>query len=160
MSQTSYSKNQPEAFAGLFGDLGVKRIESFSVEGVAGIRFGLAVAVGTDPVEQVQVPVAGDAIRGIAGHRHVAKALSSGEAKYQETDTADVMKQGLIWMPVSGATPAIDAPVYAMVDTPADAGFATAAAGTDNILIPTAVCRKVSTDPDGATIILVEINTP
>jgi len=120
----------------------------------------LAVKPGTDPVEQIDIVDAGASIRGITLHQHVEKALDTGVALYKQDETAGVMKQGLLWMPVSGTAPAVDAVVYAMVDTGADAGFATDAAGSNNILIPTAVCRKQSTDPDGNEIVLVEINIP
>lgn len=160
MSQTSYSINQPVAFAGLKVDIGFDRVESYLVEESAGIRMGLAVAVGTDKVNQVELPTAAAVIRGITVHEHNEKALSTGANIYADEEAASVLRQGLVWMPVSGTAPAVDAAVYAMVDTAAAAGFATSAAGTNNILIPTAVCRKTGVDPDGNTIVAVEINLP
>lgn len=160
MSQTSYNINQPEAFAGMKGEAVFDQVESFAVEPAAGIRFGLAVKPGTDPNKQVDIVDAGATIRGITVHQHVEKALDTGDALYKQEQTAGIMRKGKIWMRVSGTAPAVDAVVYAMVDTAADAGFAAAAAGANNILIPTAIARKQSTDPDGNDIVLVEINLP
>lgn len=160
MSQTSYSIDSPEAFAGMKVDSGFDRVESFTVQPAAGIRFGLAVKPGTDKVREIDIVSSGATIRGITLHQHVEKALVTGVALYKEEETADVIRQGVVWMPISGTAPVVDAAVYAMVDTGADAGYAAAAAGANNVLIPTAVCRKLSTDPDGNAICAVEINLP
>ncbi|NJR73248.1 MAG: hypothetical protein HC773_05250, partial [Scytonema sp. CRU_2_7] len=144
----------------LKGDAGFDYVESRLVETAAGIRFGLAVKPGTDAGTQVAVVTAGASIEGVTVHQHVEKDYLTGTALYKQYEVAGIMRRGLIWMRVSGTAPVVNAPVYAMVDTALDAGFATGLAGTNNILIPTAVCKKLSTDPDGSAIALVEINIP
>lgn len=160
MSQTAYNRDFPEAFAGLKGDASFDRVVSKLIEPSAGIRFGLAVKPGTDAERQVDIVDAGASIEGITLHQHVEKDYATGAALYAQNEASSVLRQGLVWMPVSGTAPAVGAAVYAMVDTGADAGYAANAAGSNNILIPTAVCIKQSTDPDGNDIVLVEINIP
>jgi hypothetical protein len=160
MTQSSYAIDQPEAFAGMKANAGFDYVESRLVEPAAGIRFGLAVKPGTDAERQIDIVDAGAAIEGITLHQHVEKALDTGIALYKQNETASVIRQGIVWMPVSGSAPAYNAAVYAMVDTGADAGYATDAAGANNVLIPTAVAKGTSTDPDGNTIVKVEINIP
>lgn len=159
MSQTSYSLDQPEAFAGMKGDAGFDRVESYSAEG--GIRFGIALAPGTNIEDQVKVPVTGNNIKGISLHQHVPKELGTGTAEYKDTETVSVMRQGLVWMRTATTNSlAIGGPVYANIDAAGEEGFAIDVAGTNNILIPTAQVRKLSVDPDGIEIALVEVNIP
>jgi hypothetical protein len=56
MSQTSYDIDQPEAFAGMKVDARFDVVESFLVEGSAGIEFGYGVVSGTDVDNQVRIP--------------------------------------------------------------------------------------------------------
>lgn len=160
MSQTAYNINQPEAFAGMKANAEFDNVESFAAETAAGIDFGITVAVGTDAVQQVKVPAAGETIRGIAVHKHVEKQ-SNGNALYAQNEAVDVLRKGKIWMKAAtGNSLAVDGVVYANIDVASEEGYATHAAGSDNILIPTGVVRKLSTDPDGAQIALVEVNLP
>ena len=160
MSQNSYNIDQPEAFAGLKADSEFDKVESYALESLE-MRFGIFAAVGTDPVQQVKIPAAGDTIRGIAIHQHVEKELVTGKAVYTQTMTVGVLRQGVVWMRVAtGASLAVDGPVYANIDVASEEGFAVELAGTDNILIPTGVVRKLGTDPDGNAIAAVEINLP
>jgi len=161
MSQLSYSENQGRAFVGMKGDASLDRVEVGSVETVAGLGFGLFVKPGTNAESQINAVSAASIIRGATLHRHV-EPNSSGVTLYNETDSADVLRQGKVWMleAAAGGTLAVDDAVYAMVDTAAQVGQATDAAGTNNVLVPSAVVRAVSTDPEGLVIVLVEINLP
>lgn len=162
MSQLSYNNDQPRAFVGMKGDAIFDRVETGLVETTAGINFGLFVKPGTDAATQIDLVSAASIIRGITLHRHLEKALVTGISLYDENSAADVSRQGKTWMlqAAGGSTLAVDDAVYAMVDSAGQIGQATDAAGANNVLVPTAVVRDTSTDPDGLVIVLVEINLP
>ena len=162
MSQTSYNTDQPVAFVGMKGDAIFDRVETGLVEDAAGINFGVFVKPGTNPATQVAIITAATAVQGITLHRHVEKALGTGLALYSQNMAADISRQGKVWMyeAAAGGTLSVGDPVYAMIDTAAQAGQATDADGAANILVPTAMVRDESTDPDGVKIVLVEINLP
>lgn len=162
MSQTSYNTDQPVAFVGMKGRVEFDRVNTGLVETVAGIDFGLFVKPGTNAETQVDLVSAGAIIRGATLHRHLEKDISTGVSKYKQNMAADVLRQGTVWMlqAAGGGALAVDDPVYAMVDVAGQIGQATNAAGTNNILVPTAVVRKTAVDPDGLTIVLVEFNLP
>lgn len=162
MSQDAYNIDQPVAFAGLKGDASYDRVETGLAEGAIG--FGLGLEAGTDPEKQVKVPSApGGVVRGISVHQHVEKTLGTGVAQYEDEDAVGVMRQGLIWMRQETSdigTLAIDDPVYINVAIGGAQLGRVTSVSTGNVLIPTGVCRKLSTDPDGFGIALIEINIP
>lgn len=160
--QLTYNIDQPEAFAGLIGDSAVTRKESFLAE--AAVGFGLGLVDGTDINRQVKVPTGtGDTVRGISIHQHVEQALVTGVSEYADEDAVSVMRQGTIWMRQETSdvgTLAVDDTVSINVAIGgAQLGRVTSVAAA-NVSIPTAVCRKLSTDPEGNGIALIEINLP
>jgi len=162
MSQTEYNIDQPEAFAGLKGDAGFDRVESFLAEGAIG--FGLGLIAGTNTEREVKIPTAtGGEVRGISLQQHVEKTLITGVAEYKDEEAVSVIRQGLVWMRQETndtGTLAIDDAVNINVAIGGvERGRVTSVAG-GNTPIPTGVCRKLSTDPDGFGIALIEINIP
>lgn len=97
-AQTSYSINQPVAYAGLIYALHPHDIDSMSVETAAGIAFGVAVSRGTDPDRQIVL--GGDA----AFYGITIRSLeregddAAGAISYSEKETAGVMRKGYIWV--------------------------------------------------------------
>lgn len=95
-AQTSYSIKQPVAYAGMIYAQAPHDIVSKSVETVAGIGFGVAVSRGTD--KDRQIVLGGTAFTGIT-IRSLDKegAASTAAVKWNETETAGVMRSGYIW---------------------------------------------------------------
>lgn len=86
-----YDDRQAVAFAGMKGDSGDDRVETFAAESV--IPFGTIVTVGTKPT---QAKLGGAVAVGIALHSHaVAK-------QYEKFDAVSVMMRGLAWCAVKG----------------------------------------------------------
>ena len=83
--------------------------------------------------------------RGVAVHRHVSKALSTGVAQYEDTDAVDVLRVGEIWMPyVAAATPAADDALYVNLAVAGEEGKATNVS-SNNIAVPGGKIREVNT---------------
>lgn len=161
MSQTAYTIDQPEAFAGMKGDSEFDKVESFAAEGVVG--FGLGLEAGTDAVEQVAVPSdANGVFRGISIHQHV-EPTSAGIAAYQNTETVSVLRKGVVWMQQETSdigTLVVDDPAFVNVAIGGVELGRVTSVSTANLAIPTGVCRKLATDPAGVSIALIEINIP
>jgi len=161
MSQTAYTIDQPEAFAGMKGDSEFDKVESKAAEGVVG--FGLGLEAGTDPVDQVKVPSdAAGVFRGISIHQHV-EPLSDGSVQYLDTQTVGVLRQGKVWMQQESSdidTLAVDNAVFVNVAIAGVQLGRVTSVSTSNLSIPTGVCRKITVDPDGISIALIEINLP
>ncbi len=143
-----YENYQSRAFAGMKGDSGDDRVESFPV-GAAGLGLGLV--CGTN-ASKILVPGAGTKVRGISLHSHTITG-----AGYVQYDCASVMTKGHVWAQVAaGGAVTEDGPVsFAADGRVADAGTA----------LPNAVFRSgiVSvTDPAGvaSNIALVELHNP
>lgn len=96
-AQTSYSINQPKAYAGLVFAQAPHDIVSRDVETAGGIDFGVAVSRGTD--SERQVVAGGDAFTGIT-IRSLDKegAVNTGAIKWNEKETAGVIRSGYIWV--------------------------------------------------------------
>lgn len=159
MSQTSYSLEQGEAYAGLKVDSRFDTVESHLAEGA--IDFGLGVVAGTDPVRQVKVPAADtDTFRGLSVHRHVEKKQGTGVAQYEDKTTVDVLRKGVLWCVVEPtvASLAVDDAVYVNVAVAAHKGKVTEVS-VGNIATG-GVCKKLATGPDGEALAAVEINMP
>ena len=97
-AQLSYAINQAKAYAGGIFALGTNDVGSFSVETVAGINFGVAVSRGTD--KESQVVLGGDATFLGVTIRDLGRegAANTGDIKYNENETAGVMRKGYIWV--------------------------------------------------------------
>lgn len=103
--QTSYSQNQPIAFAGLLADVAISTVDSFSAE--TAIGFGIPVIRGTNKAKQVKaVSTGGDAAKviGIAIHDQCHE-----QSAYNVKDTVNVMTAGRAWVQVAVAVVAGDA---------------------------------------------------
>jgi len=143
-----YEDYQNRAFAGMKGDSGDDRVESFPV-GAAGLGLGLV--TGTN-ASKILVPGAGAKVRGISLHSHTITGPG-----YVQYDCASVMTKGHVWAKVTAAGAVTeDGPVsFAADGTVADDGTA----------LPNAVFRSgiVSvTDAAGmaSNIALVELHNP
>lgn len=86
-----YDDRQAVAFAGMKGDSGDDRVETFAAEGQ--IPFGTVVTVGTKPT---QAKLGGTAAIGIALHSHAVVK------QYEKYDAVSVMTRGLAWCAVKG----------------------------------------------------------
>jgi len=143
-----YEDYQSRAFAGMKGDAGNDRVESFPV-GAAGLGFGLV--AGTDADGRL-VPGAGAKLRGVSLHTHT---ITGGG--YLQFDSASTLTRGHAWAQVAdGGAVTEDGPVHF------DADGRVSDAGTE---LPNAVFRSgvVSVfDPAGVTsnVALVELHNP
>lgn len=110
-----------------------------------------------------QVQSSTGVFRGISLHQHVEQAIGTGVAEYADHDAVSVYRQGNVWMRIETSNVgilAVDAVVYVnLAIAGAEIGRVTSVS-TNNLLIPTGVCRKLSTDPEGFGIARIEINIP
>jgi len=98
VAQTSYTILQPIAYAGLIVDLAPRNVISRSIEGVAGVGFGVIVSRGTDKDKQAVIGgttgILGVTVRALDQEG----AANTGAIKYDEKDTAAIMRNGYIWV--------------------------------------------------------------
>src|SRR5210317_456864 len=95
-AQTSYQISQDSAYAGQIYGQGLVSIFSRSVETTEGIPFGVAVSRGTDPGKQVVLggtDFVGITVRSL----DFEGAVNTGDIFYKETDTAAIMRFGVVW---------------------------------------------------------------
>lgn len=122
-AQTSYSLKQAVAYAGTIYAQAQKDIVSRSVETAAGIGFGVAVSRGTD--KEQQIVIGGTDFLGIT-IRDLSKegAANTGDIKWNQKETAGVMRNGYIWAVCpTGCNPG-DAVKYVNATGVLDAGAA------------------------------------
>ena len=123
-AQTSYDINQAVAYAGLVFAQVPSEIASFTVEDVAGIPFGVAVSRGTNT--ELEITIGGDdAFLGIT-IRDLGRegAVNTGAIRYDEEETAGVMRSGYLWVFCpTGCNPG-DAALYNDTTGIIDAGIA------------------------------------
>lgn len=81
-----YDDRMAVAFAGMKGDSGTDRVETFAAE--TAIPFGAVVTVGTKPT---QAKLGGGVAVGIALHSHTVVG------QYEKFDAVSVMTRGLAW---------------------------------------------------------------
>lgn len=91
-------KSQPDVgVAGSIATTGNRDIDTYIVENVEGIAFGLAVAQGSNDTSVRAVKTGDTHFKGIT-----ALDLSSrDDAKYQQYDNARIMHEGVIWVEVT-----------------------------------------------------------
>ncbi|VFR81190.1 hypothetical protein RAN3_2534 [plant metagenome] len=139
-----YGNYLDPAFAGMKGDAGDDRVESFPV-GAAGLGFGLV--CGTD-ASGILVPGPGTKLRGASLHSHTI--TGSG---YVQFDCASVMTRGHSWLQVAAdgaVTP--DGPVTFAAD---------GRVGDDEAnTLPNAVFRSAAVQVENGVIALVELHNP
>jgi hypothetical protein len=143
-----YEDYQSRAFAGMKGDAGNDRVESFPV-GAAGLGLGLVTGTGADGR---LVPGAGTKVRGISLHTHTLTTPG-----YVQFDSASALTRGHAWAQVAdGAAITEDGPVHFGADgRVADAGTELANAvfrsGVVSVFDPAGVISKIA---------LVELHSP
>ena len=95
-AQTSYSINQPKAYAGMVYAQAPRDIVSRDVETAAGIGFGVAVSRGTN-LER-QIVAGGTRFTGIT-IRSLDKegAANTGAIQWNEKEAAGILRGGYIW---------------------------------------------------------------
>lgn len=96
-AQTSYSINQGKAYAGLVYAQAPHDIISRAVETAAGIGFGVAVARGTDADRQIDLAGSASFLGITIRSLEKEGAANTGAIKWNETETAGVMRKGYIW---------------------------------------------------------------
>lgn len=127
MSQTSYDRNYGEAFAGMKADARYDEVISRQAEGA--IDFGHGVVRGTDAERQCKEPsTTGDVFLGIALHRH--KQPSSGVARYEDTETVDVLRKGQVWAKIKDVAITAGDEAYLETGTSGNGCFTNATSGT------------------------------
>jgi len=97
-AQLSYDLSTPVAYPGLIYAQFPSDVQSFSVETVAGIPFGVAVSRGTD--EERQIILGGNALLLGISIRSLDRegAANTGAIQYNVTETAGVMRSGHIYV--------------------------------------------------------------
>ena len=96
-AQTSYSINQPVAYAGLIYAQAPHDIFSLVVEPAAGIGFGVAVARGTDADKQCDFAGSADFIGITVRSLDRESDDAVGSIEYSQYETAAIMREGYIW---------------------------------------------------------------
>lgn len=95
-AQTTYTINQPNAYAGGIYALHDSDIISRSVQTVAGVGFGVAVSRGTDL--ENQCVIGGTSFLGVTVRSLDREgADATGAISYSEKETAGIMRNGYIW---------------------------------------------------------------
>jgi len=153
--QTSYGLYSDAAIAGMIADLRMATIESHVAD--VAITFGQVVVDGAVTGKSVKVPTAtGQAVRGIATHKHTEQAypFTTPSGTYAINDMVSVLRRGLIWC-VAAAACTLDGPVY--IDVAGGTFKLTDTTGS-NLLVPSAVFRSTVTTLND--LVLVEINLP
>ena len=153
-AQTSYSIEQPKAYAGLVYAQAPHDIVSRMVETVDGIGFGVAVSRGTDA--ERQIVAGGTAFTGIT-IRSLEKegAANSGDIQWDETETAGILRDGYIWVTCpTGCNPG-DQVKYTDATGVIDSG----AAGADETQLDGAQWDTVAAAGELAVIRLNSLNT-
>ena len=146
-AQTVYSKNQSNALPGLIYDMGNTDIDSYAAEGA--VAFGVFVARGTDPANQVEVTGAagsfGVATRTVKEGDYPDAAFDGGA--YADEETVGVMRSGYVWAQFDAAGGTIGAAVTINADGTVDvAGGATAVTGVSATIERPAVDLTVGGD--------------
>jgi len=95
-AQTSYAIAQALGYPGQIYDLSPFNVVSRSVEGAAGIGFGVAVSRGTD--KDNQVVIGGSDYLGVTVRSLDREAdNAAGAIEYAENESAGIMRDGYIW---------------------------------------------------------------
>lgn len=155
MSQTSYSIQAADAFAGQLGDPAADaHIRSMANEEASAVEFGLGVVAGTDPEAQFLKPSAGgQTLLGVLVHQHSQEVAESG---LSNGETGGVMSKGRIWVQVDEAVVAGDPVFVRHTGAAAAIGKFRNDADTANAdAVPNARFVK-----GGSTVALLELNLP
>lgn len=123
-AQTSYLINQRVGLPGQLADLHYKDTISLSVEPAAGIGFGIAVTRGTDPEKQCDFAGSADFLGITLRSLEREGALNSGDIKYDEKETAGILRRGYIYVTVPAGCAVGDAAKYTDATGVIDSGAA------------------------------------
>lgn len=139
-----YDDRMAVAFAGMKGDSGLDRVETFAAE--SAIPFGAIVTVGTKPS---QVKLGGAVAVGIALHSHTVVE------QYEQFDAVSVLTRGLAWCAVKDEETVTE---RGAVQFEPSSGKVSDSAGSE---LPNAIFRSgaVKTVKYG-TVALVELHAP
>jgi hypothetical protein len=143
--QTTFPDNISAAIAGLRGTMIPATLISRTVETVAGIAFGVAVARGTD---DNGCKVFGSGDTAILGITVIDRSVNTAD-KYSQYESASIMTKGPVWVMASVAVNDGD-PVYVI---PSTGAFAKTSASSA-VLIANAVWDTTTT---GAGLALVRM---
>jgi hypothetical protein len=105
MSQTSYSADADNGFAGLLGDSGEGMyLISRALEDSTAMAFGLGVIWGTDPDKQFDVFAGAGTLAGVLAHKQNRADPSLGAALgIEQNEIASLVRTGRIWVTVEEA---------------------------------------------------------
>ena len=95
--QTSYDLAIAIAYAGLIYAQAPSDVISRSVEGAAGIGFGVAVSRGTDADKQALIGGATDFLGISIRDLSQESSANDGSIKWDETETMGILRDGYIW---------------------------------------------------------------
>lgn len=96
-AQTSYSIKQAIAYAGLIYAQAPKDIISRAVETAAGVGFGVVVSRGTDPDKECVLGGTSDILGVTVRSLDREGVANTGAIKYNQYETAGIMRDGYIW---------------------------------------------------------------
>ena len=99
MSQTTYSVNAAQAFAGMLAEFDNTTKSSISRANEAGaaVAFGMPAVAGTDAARQFLLPSgAGDLFLGITVHKHGTEDAS--DVGIADDEPAELLRRGKIWV--------------------------------------------------------------
>lgn len=138
---------------------GARDITITGLDGIA-VSASAVTTLGVSQGTWTQAQSSGDVFRGISVHQHVEQSTAGvQDAAYRNMDTVGVLSQGALWTMVEpSATMAIDDVVYINMAVAGQEGKITNVS-TGNIATGGKV-RKVTTDPAGLDIAMIEINLP
>lgn len=134
-AQLNYNYSTPKGVPGGKFDLAFDEVVTRKNENEDGImKYGLAVAIGTDAGHGIKVPVAGttaDKIEGVTVALPNTEHDTNGKVIVKKNSSLSIMKKGNIWGRLAtGATPTYGAKAYVVV-TGNDAGMFTHDKGTN-----------------------------
>jgi hypothetical protein len=130
--QSSYTQYMSAGVAGMKVDSREDEVESFAAEGA--VSFGAPVVAGTDTA--VQVKQGTGTFRGVALRTSAVSRQASGTDGYADTDAVNVLRKGMVWVPVLedvAADGAVTRSVATSGDTAGKWGTATGTAVTNGV---------------------------
>ena len=98
MSQTAYTFQAAEAFAGLLGDTNLLDTVSRANEEVVDMEFGIGVTAGT-LFSQMLLPITTVPLLGVTAHRHHEdRSLAGDDGIAASGGNAEVVTKGSVWV--------------------------------------------------------------
>lgn len=163
MSQTTYSTQPGESYAGMLGDSKETDIISRALGGAANVEFGVMLAYGANPTKECAPVADAGALKSLAGvavHKHTPDRASLTDDEGIVPDSmVDLLRKGRVWVSVEQAVTPGDSVYVRMVAAGAEVKghFRKDADGADAIEIVGASWQSTTT---GAGIALLDLNLP